>query len=190
MRFTIQMAAALPMLALLTGVLSGQPSEPSSKYYALRAIGGEKGIVQPQRIAFALHARAFQDDMAKRYRIVLLERPDNIPPEIFRAHIKKFENSHPSMKNVEVYSSSKGLSIPTGQIIIAFKDGTSAAEAKDILAKANLKVVSEPTKLLPQQFVVEALDDADAAEVAKKLALDPQVNFTEPDLLLISAPSK
>jgi hypothetical protein len=182
---TLARSKSLALLAI-AGLLHAQEAQPSSKYYAMR-VGGD-GTNWVEAIGSELHAKVFQDDMAKRYRIVLLERPESISPSVFNASIKKIERRYQGVTSVQVYASAKGLSIPTGQIIVVFKDGTSAADARDKLTGFGVKIVGEPTRLLPEQFVVEVKDGSNAAALAAKLAQDVKVRFAEPDFVQISMP--
>jgi hypothetical protein len=183
----------LTLFTALVAVLAAQAQtpqgEPSSKYYAMRVSADEKTGNKNwvETLGYALHAKAFQDDLARRYRIILLERPDNVAPNAFSSSMKKVERRITGIKSVQVYSSGKGLSILSGQIIVVFQDGTPAADAQAKLAQFGLKIVGAPTTLLPQQFVVESPEGTNAATLVTKLAKDPIVRFAEPDVLQISA---
>jgi hypothetical protein len=186
-------AAKLPLLfVFVIWTLRGQSDDA---FLAIKVLAPKGEAVDVPRAEEALqrelHATIIQIAAARQAGIVVFRPPETTPAANFAQSLKAFADRHSrDFQMLTVEKSQSALRIPTGNVILQFKDDIGADEARAFLAEAGLRLVQQPTALRPTRFVVEPEGSAkqDPLALAKALAANPLILFAEADLLIVSPP--
>jgi menaquinone-dependent protoporphyrinogen IX oxidase len=129
-------------------------------------------------------------EAADQVGLIVFNPPSSLPVERFKQQLNNFVQKHSTQfRLMPVFTTSGGYTIPTGRIIVQFKDGITDEQARKYLARTNVTVVQQPTKLRPSRFVIEADSNSPTADpiiLAKTMASNPSVRLAEPDMLIVS----
>jgi hypothetical protein len=104
---------------------------------------------------------------------------------------KRWAAIQEDIRELPVLVHGQAYAIPTGMIMIQFKEGTPLEHARATLKEFDLTVVQPPTALRPTHFVVQGSDGAviDPLTVARRIKGDSSVLFAEADLIVVGPKS-
>lgn len=129
-------------------------------------------------------------ESADQVGLILLKSPESVSADEFQHELAGFVNQHSKNFRLMPTTTTSGTqSIPTGRIIIQFKDGILDLRARAFLTQSKLKIVQEPTRLRPTRFVVEPdskVPGPDPVALAKNISANPDIRFAEADMLFIT----
>jgi hypothetical protein len=127
--------------------------------------------------------------LAAQAGVIVFKPPAGSSPASFSRRLSQFlEKNRAEFQKLPVSITPDGLSVPTGRVIVQFKDDVDTRQVQKSLGESALKVVQPPTRLRPTRYVVEATPGTpqrDPLELAKTMASRPDVAFAEPDMLSV-----
>src|SRR5258708_36200870 len=89
-------------------------------------------------------------------------------------------------KSIPIETTGRVLKIPTGEILVKFKEGLSSSEVEGILASFELRIVAWPTKLTPAYKVTDQpRSAAHSLETAAQLGKLSLIEYAEPNWVII-----
>ena len=194
MKGTLKLPSSMFLfLGLMLSETSGQLDDPLFALKVIGPAGKPVELTQSEGILRRdLHASIVPIAAAAQAGIIVFKPPASTPAGVFTRLVKTFvtKNSR-DFQMLAVITSRAAVTIPTGRIIVQFKEDIGLDQARAFLAKAALKIVQQPSMLRSTRFVVEPDSRAsqhDPIRLAEILSAEPSLLFAEPDMLSITPP--
>ena len=125
------------------------------------------------------------NDVMIRYRIILFT---GTPPPAVQARLEEAVHSidqHAKLIKLPSREDKNRIEIPTGELVVQFKNGVDGSEATSILLRSHLKIVESPPENAPGRYItVDKDDDVNRLmHSVASLSKNQSVRFVEPDVL-------